>query len=61
MLLKLGHSKPHWREGVFDHGLRSGESYTEQWEYARENPVRAKLVARSEAWPYQGEVNVLRW
>jgi len=26
-----------------------------------ENPVKAGLVARWEGWPYQGELNVLRW
>ena len=26
-----------------------------------ENPTKAKLVARWEDWPFQGELNVLRW
>jgi len=45
-----------WQEGFFDHVLRSDESYAEKWNYVRQNPVRATLVARAEEWPYQGEV-----
>jgi len=60
-LLLQGHAKPHWQEGFFDHLMRSGESYGEKWEYVRMNPVRAGLVAVPEAWPYQGEVEVLRF
>ena len=45
-----------WQPGFFDHLLRSGESYEEQWNYVRENPVRAELVTMSKDWPYQGEI-----
>jgi hypothetical protein len=31
----------HWQKGFFDHLLRSGESYSQKWDYVRENPVRA--------------------
>ena len=55
-LLKLGISKPHWQEGFFDHLLRSGESYSQKWNYVRMNPVRAKLCETPETWPYQGEI-----
>ncbi|MBP7830185.1 MAG: transposase [Kiritimatiellae bacterium] len=55
-LLALGHSKPHWQEGFFDHLLRSGENYSEKWEYVAQNPVRAGLADRAEDWPYQGEI-----
>jgi putative transposase len=55
-LLQLGICKPHWQEGFFDHLLRSGESYAQKWDYVRMNPVRAKLCARPECWPYQGEI-----
>ena len=50
-----------WQRGFFDHLLRSDESYAQKWNYVRENPVRAGLVARPEDWPYQGELNILRW
>ncbi len=55
-LLKLGIARPHWQEGFFDHLLRSGGSYSQKWEYVRMNPVRAKLCATPDAWPYQGEI-----
>ena len=60
-LLALGHEKPHWQEGFFDHLLRSGESYSQKWEYISENPVRAGLVQRAEDWPYQGEIELVRF
>ncbi len=41
-----------WQEGVFDRLLRREESAAEKWLYMRENPVRAGLVERWEAWPY---------
>ena len=55
-LLRLGIYKPHWQEVFFDHLLRSGESYSQKWEYVRMNPVRAGLSETPEAWPYQGEI-----
>jgi len=45
-----------WEEGFFDHVLRSNESYSQKWNYVRENPVRAGLVKSAEDWPYQGEI-----
>jgi putative transposase len=54
-----GHLAPHWQKGFFDHVLRSAESYSQKWEYVRDNPVRAGLVAKWEDWPYSGEVFVL--
>jgi hypothetical protein len=48
-----------WQPGFFDHLLRNTESYGQKWEYVRENPVRAGLVARAEDWPYHGEIVVL--
>jgi REP element-mobilizing transposase RayT len=46
----------HW-----DRQLRRGESYDDKWEYVRSNPVRHGLVAIANVWPYQGELNELRW
>jgi putative transposase len=60
-LLRLGHDKPHWQEGFFDHLLRSDESYGEKWEYVRHNPVRKGLCASPEDWPYQGELTQIEW
>jgi hypothetical protein len=43
-------------------GIRpNGESYSQKWQYVRENPVRAALVARTEEWPYSGRVHEIRW
>jgi REP element-mobilizing transposase RayT len=48
-----------WQSGFFDHMLRHEESYGQKWEYVRQNPVRAGLVAKAEDWPYQGEIVAL--
>jgi REP-associated tyrosine transposase len=47
--------RPLWQPGFFDHVLRNDESYSQKWKYVRENPVRAALVSRADAWLYQGE------
>jgi putative transposase len=60
-LVEMGHDKPHWQEGFFDHVLRSGESYAQKWSYVRMNPVRAGLTAAPEEWPFQGEIVPLRF
>ena len=41
-----------WEEGFFDHVLRNNESYSQKWNYVRENPVRAGLVQSVADWPY---------
>jgi REP element-mobilizing transposase RayT len=56
-----GTSAPYWQKGFFDHVLRSAESYSQKWEYVRENPVRVGLVKRWEDWPYLGEIFDLRF
>ena len=38
-----------------------GEHYGDRWEYVRQNPVRAGLAVNVEDWPFQGEIEVLRW
>jgi putative transposase len=48
-----------WQPGFFDHVLRSDESYAQKWEYVRNNPVRAGLVASWQEWPYQGEITLI--
>jgi putative transposase len=52
----LGARSPHWQKGFFDHVLRSDESYSQKWEYVRDNPVRAGLTKTWEEWPYRGEI-----
>lgn len=61
VLLRLEVDKPHWQEGFFDHMLRSDESYAQKWEYVQQNPVWAGLVEKPEDWPYQGEMEVIRY
>ena len=50
-----------WQRDCWDRQLRREESYAEKWAYVHQNPVRAGLVAESEQWPYQGELNTLMW
>jgi REP-associated tyrosine transposase len=47
---------PHWQKGFFDHMLRSRDSYSEKWNYVRNNPVRARLIAKADDWPYKGRI-----
>ena len=53
--------QPVWQKSCWDTQLRQGDSYGNKWEYVRQNPVRLRLVAKAEDWPYQGELNVLDW
>jgi len=53
--------KPIWQKSYWDTQLRHGESYRTKWLYVRQNPVRANLCEDPDTWPYQGEINVLRW
>lgn len=50
-----------WQTDFRDTQLRRHESYAAKWEYVRQNPVRAGLVKHADEWPYQGELNLLRW
>jgi putative transposase len=58
---KMGIDGRAWQTGFFDHVLRGAESYAEKWNYVQKNPVRARLVASAEEWPYAGEIEVLSW
>jgi REP element-mobilizing transposase RayT len=48
-----------WQPEFFDHVLRSTESYSQKWDYVRENPVRAGFVDDADHWPWQGEIDEL--
>jgi REP element-mobilizing transposase RayT len=52
---------PLWQPEFFDHVLRACDSYDEKWQYVRNNPIRAGLVASAEEWPYQGELHQLKY
>ncbi len=56
-----GGDLPLWQKDYWDRQLRSADSYAAKWEYVRLNPVRCGLVARPEDWPFQGELDELRW
>jgi putative transposase len=56
-----GVPSPHWQKGFFDHVLRSGESYRAKWDYVRDNPVRAGLIANADDWPFSGEIHDLEY
>ncbi len=53
-------ASPLWQEEFFDHVLRSSESYSQKWDYVRDNPVRAGLVGKADDWPWQGQIEELR-
>ena len=53
--------RPLFQPDCWDRQLRSCESYSQKWQYVRNNPVRKGLVANADDWPYQGEMNVLQW
>jgi len=52
-------TRPLWQREFFDHVLRSSESYSEKWNYVRDNPVRTGLAATADEWKHAGEVERL--
>ncbi len=50
-----------WQVGYWDTRLRRHENYAEKWQYCMHNSVKAGLVESPDDWPYQGEMNELRW
>ncbi len=50
-----------WLRSFWDTQVRNGKSYEEKLEYVKQNPVRGALCQNPGAWPYQGELHVLRW
>jgi REP element-mobilizing transposase RayT len=53
--------RPVWQRSFWDRQLRRGESYSAKWEYVCGNPVRHGLVESAGAWPFQGEMELLKW
>ncbi len=53
----LNITAPVWQKEFFDHLLRSDESYSEKWNYVRENPVRAGLVVNADEWKFIGHID----
>ena|SRR5947209_6402370 len=54
---KLCPTAPRFQSRGFHHRLRNDTSYTDKWEYVRQNPIRAGLVTDSRDWPYQGSLH----
>jgi putative transposase len=50
-----------WQRKSFHHRIRNRKEYEEKLAYVRENPLRKKLVANPDNWPYQGRVYDLKW
>ncbi len=53
----LNLTPPLWQPRFLDHLLRSEDSRSEKWDYVRNNPVRAGLVANADKWLYQGHIH----
>ena len=51
---------PAWQAGFTNHRLRDWEDCENHREYIRMNPVRARLVARAEAYPYSSAAGAMR-
>ena len=50
-----------WQLDYWDTRMRSRAAYAAKLDYAYHNPVRHRLVARAEDWPYRGEVFPVEW
>lgn len=51
--LKLGRTgNPFWRDESFDHWIRDPSQYARTRAYIENNPVKARLCARPEDWPW---------
>ena len=49
-----------WQPSYWDTRMRSAEQYSAKWSYVLNNPVRRRLVSRSDEWAFQGEIYRLR-
>ena len=50
-----------WLPDCWDTQMRNAEHYRRKAEYVRENPVRRRLVAHADCWPFQGAMADLKW
>ena len=60
-LVPAGVEGPCWQRGYYDNLLRSGESYSQQWDYVRENSMRAGLVKMAPDWPLAEDIHDLEY
>lgn len=45
-----------WQSGYWDRRLRKEEKWQDKWLYIVHNPVRHKLAAHPDQWPFQSEI-----
>src|ERR1700757_1716664 len=57
---RLKSRPPVWQASFTNHRVRDWEDFEHHREYIRMNPVRARLAARAEAYPYSSAVGVMR-
>jgi putative transposase len=57
---RLKSRPPVWQASFTNHRVRDLEDYENHREYVRMNPVRARLVARAEGYPYSSAAGVMR-
>lgn len=50
--LALGRSGSVWQDESYDRIVRDEQEFEEKWNYMRENPVRARLVAEPDDYPF---------
>jgi len=53
-------SQPVWQKGFTDHRIRDSEGYTTRLQYLAQNPVRARLCATAEEYPYSSVNSTIR-
>ena len=56
---RTGLAPPLWQRDYFDRFLRSAENYSEKWHSITMNPVRKKLCAEPDSWPWKGRMHDL--
>jgi putative transposase len=57
---RLKSRPPVWQESFTNHRVRDWEDYEHHREYIRMNPVRARLAATPETYPYSSAAGVMR-
>ena len=53
--------EPVWQPGFFDRLLRTAERHGAAWDYMLRNPLQAGLADVPDHWPYQGEIEAIRF
>lgn len=59
--LAIRHPDYTWQPGFFDRLLRTSERTAHAWQYMVDNPMEAGLARTPDDWPYQGEIEPIRF